>query len=224
MKKLLISSFFTLALLASLPSDTLAENATFTTSLQYGVRNSAKVMELQNFLIAQGFLDAKATGNYLAFTRKAVAAFQSANGIEAIGIFGPLTRSVANKILLAANTPVVPTVAPATVSVTSVEDVNFNTATAFFSNEKLITWKTSGFPASARVTINLLRKMSDNSKPYSFSFFKVIAANTPNDNQEKWMPSTGETASNMYVEVVCSSIDAFPSGCRSFGEPIQITK
>lgn len=223
MKKSFIRSFFVLILLANLPTSLAQAQSTmmgageiFATPLVYGMRNSAEVMKLQKFLIAREFLGGEATGNYLDLTRQAVMAFQTVNDIAPVGEFGPLTRATANKIMLA-NAP-----KPATISGTSIQYSNSEAPAALLAKEKIITWQTNGFPIKARVTINLLRKISD--IPKSFVHIKSIAINTPNDGQERWIPLTEETANDMYIEVVCSSTDIFPQGCLSSSEPIKVSK
>lgn len=63
----------------------------------------ATVMELQKFLIAQGYvIPAGATGYFGAQTRAALILLQSAHNIApAVGYFGPLTRGVVNTMLAA---------------------------------------------------------------------------------------------------------------------------
>ncbi len=56
------------------------------------------VTELQKILIAGGYLDIDApTGFFGPLTEAAVKAFQKANGLESVGIVGPLTRALLNK-------------------------------------------------------------------------------------------------------------------------------
>ncbi|HUD03930.1 MAG TPA: peptidoglycan-binding protein [Candidatus Paceibacterota bacterium] len=50
------------------------------------------ILELQNFLVAQGFLSATPNGHFGPATLAAVTAFQSTNGISATGYVGPITR------------------------------------------------------------------------------------------------------------------------------------
>lgn len=92
MKKILLSVF---ALSILLP--TLAF-ASFDTSLKYGSRGDA-VLELQDLLVAQGFLKAKVDGRYGLVTLNAVKAFQTANGLSPDGYFGKASRTKASSIL-----------------------------------------------------------------------------------------------------------------------------
>ena len=72
--------------------------ASFDTTLKYGSHGSA-VMDLQNFLQSQGVFSGKVDGSFGSGTRKAIIAFQVANGLQADGSFGPKTRAVANNLL-----------------------------------------------------------------------------------------------------------------------------
>jgi peptidoglycan hydrolase-like protein with peptidoglycan-binding domain len=56
-----------------------------------------EVIELQNFLIKKSFLTGTASGNYFSLIRKAVMAYQSANGISKTGNVGPVTRKKINE-------------------------------------------------------------------------------------------------------------------------------
>lgn len=56
------------------------------------------VIELQEFLIKNNYLKAKANGNYGPATTKAVKDFQKKNKISQTGTFGPATRAAAKKI------------------------------------------------------------------------------------------------------------------------------
>lgn len=86
----------------------LSVSAAFSRDLYLGLRNDQDIVRLQQFLRDQGhFTFPENTGNFLGVTRAAVVKFQKAQGITpASGYFGPLTRSVANKFLGDATTPV----------------------------------------------------------------------------------------------------------------------
>jgi len=92
MKKIILS-VFTLSIL--LP--TLAF-ASFDTSLKYGSRGDA-VIELQDFLQDQEVYSGKVDGRFGLGTRKAVVAFQLANGLKGDGYFGVASRTKASSIL-----------------------------------------------------------------------------------------------------------------------------
>jgi peptidoglycan hydrolase-like protein with peptidoglycan-binding domain len=81
-KKILLA-----VLVFSIILPTLA-HASFDTSLKYGSSGSA-VITLQSFLQTEGFLTGKADGKFGPGTKKAVIAFQAANGLTADGSFGP---------------------------------------------------------------------------------------------------------------------------------------
>lgn len=76
-----------------------ASTVNFSVDLKMGVRGK-DVLELQKFLIAQGFLKTGTPTNYFgALTRTALVAFQKKNNIvPAVGYFGPTTRALVNKI------------------------------------------------------------------------------------------------------------------------------
>lgn len=79
----------------------LSVSAAFSRDLYLGLRNDPDVVRLQEFLRVRGhFTFPENTGNFFVATRLAVARFQAANGIiPAVGFFGPLTRSLVNKLL-----------------------------------------------------------------------------------------------------------------------------
>lgn len=80
--------------------------ASIDTNLKYGARGVA-VTELQDFLIAKGFLTGQTSGNFFSLTRKAVVAYQSSIGLPATGYVGPMTRAKINDDLSATNAPAV---------------------------------------------------------------------------------------------------------------------
>lgn len=80
--------------------------ASIDTNLKYGSRGVA-VTELQDFLIAKGFLSGQTSGNFFSLTRKAVVAYQASVGLPATGYVGPMTRSKINDDLSTANAPAV---------------------------------------------------------------------------------------------------------------------
>ena len=69
----------------------------FAKNLSFGM-SGEDVIELQNILIAEGFLKlSEPTGFFGRVTETAVKAYQTAHGLEAVGIVGPLTRAFLNK-------------------------------------------------------------------------------------------------------------------------------
>lgn len=64
------------------------------------MKNSQEVLELQEFLTAQGNYSGPITGNFYSLTLAGVKAFQTASEISPVsGYFGPLSRAKANSIL-----------------------------------------------------------------------------------------------------------------------------
>jgi peptidoglycan hydrolase-like protein with peptidoglycan-binding domain len=74
-------------------------HAAFDSDLKYGSTGS-KVLELQEFLAAQGVYSGPITGNFYSLTLAGVKAFQEKHNVSPVsGYFGPLTRGVANDLL-----------------------------------------------------------------------------------------------------------------------------
>lgn len=92
MKKLLL---FVCAISLLLP---VISFAFFDLNLKYGSRGDA-VIELQDFLQDQEFYKGSIDGRFGLGTRRAVIAFQTANGLVGDGYFGRLSREKANSIL-----------------------------------------------------------------------------------------------------------------------------
>lgn len=95
----------------ALPSPTAGSNgnedeappttvASFDGNLYLGMRNDPDVSNLQEFLTDQGFYSSTITGNFFILTKRAVQKFQAAHGLNPTGYFGPMTRAVANQILI----------------------------------------------------------------------------------------------------------------------------
>lgn len=76
-------------------------SAQFTRDIYFGMRNSADVVRLQEFLRGQGhFTYPVSTGNYFTVTLEAVRSFQKANGVSPIGgYFGPKSRALVNQLI-----------------------------------------------------------------------------------------------------------------------------
>lgn len=72
-----------------------ASTFSFTRGLALGSRGD-DVTELQNRLIAEGFLSVEATGYFGKLTKAAVIKFQEKNGLEQVGNVGPKTRTKLN--------------------------------------------------------------------------------------------------------------------------------
>lgn len=109
-----------------------------------------------------------------------------------------------------------------TISIQSVSDQNNDlTAAATLSNNKVVTWKTTGYPLDAGVNINLIRKTSDS--PITYTLVRTIAQDTPNDGQEKWSLLEGEKSNDLYIEITCSNTYQYKQSCKiSSGEPMKV--
>ena len=197
-----------------LVSSVSAQTGNFSVSLGYGSTNKAEVVELQKFLVANGYLKVAPTGAYLGQTAKAVADFQKAKGITpASGYFGPLTRAAANATVATGMTP------SATVSVVTVTSANSGIATAILANERSVSWQTNNYPQGVGVNVNLLRKSA--STPESFSLIRTVAKDTANDGSQTFVLQNNELGGDVYVEVKCSSTCQFKSGCHFGGSVMK---
>jgi peptidoglycan hydrolase-like protein with peptidoglycan-binding domain len=76
---------------------------TFSTYLHPGLTNTS-VSLLQTLLVQKGYLNHVVTGFYGQSTKDAVMKLQRANSIEALGVVGPATRTLLNKILSSTTT------------------------------------------------------------------------------------------------------------------------
>jgi len=81
---------------ATTGSSTATAAHTFTKYLQVGSTGS-DVTALQQLLIVGGFLKTTASGYFGVLTKAAVQAYQSAHGVQPLGVVGPATRAVLNK-------------------------------------------------------------------------------------------------------------------------------
>lgn len=82
-----------------IPPRPTVSSSVFTRDLYFGMRNNSDVSNLQEFLTDQGYYAGPVSGNYFLLTVQAVKKFQSANGINPTGYFGPKSRAVANEII-----------------------------------------------------------------------------------------------------------------------------
>lgn len=87
--------FLGTAALASVLFVPFAVLASVSSDLRYGAHGS-DVVALQRFLIAEGYLQGQATGNFYSQTLAAVKTFQKARGLPATGFVGPQTRAAIN--------------------------------------------------------------------------------------------------------------------------------
>ena len=76
-------------------------NAAIDVDLRFGAKGD-KVRELQEFLIARGYLSGEATGNFYGLTQKAVKAYQTSEKLPSTGFVGPMTRAAIVKMSAAA--------------------------------------------------------------------------------------------------------------------------
>lgn len=92
MKKLLILALF-------LPMTAMAQNScyNFSRNLYFGFRGD-DVVNLQNFLRTKGFFSTNSSGYFGFVTKNSVAKWQMSNGINAVGIFGMVSRKKFNDI------------------------------------------------------------------------------------------------------------------------------
>ncbi len=91
------------ALALLLTSSAFAAGTSFDRNLSYSA-SGQKVIDLQNFLAGQGVYTGPITGHFFGLTKAALVSFQKKNGIApASGFFGPLTRDVANSLVLQNN-------------------------------------------------------------------------------------------------------------------------
>lgn len=98
MKKLIV-----IALLLPLTSF-----ASFDANLKYGDKGDS-VVELQEFLINDGCLNAQVSGNFYSLTQRAVKCFQSKNNLPVTGYFGPLSRAIASQQIATATEEIIAT-------------------------------------------------------------------------------------------------------------------
>ncbi len=71
----------------------------FNRDLFFGMRNNSDVTDFQEFLTDQGYYAGPISGNFGLLTLSAVKKFQSANGINPTGYFGPRSRAIATQII-----------------------------------------------------------------------------------------------------------------------------
>lgn len=93
MKKIILLFLLSFLLLPAFAS------ADLNTNLYYGLQRNSDVRQLQEFLIAKGFLKGNPTGSFFSLTLKAVKYYQADKGINSTGYVGLLTRTAINKEL-----------------------------------------------------------------------------------------------------------------------------
>jgi hypothetical protein len=218
MKKILSFLISTILISSGILIPALA-NASFDVSLGVGSKNTAEVLNLQNFLYSNGYLKVQPTGAYLSLTQKAVTDFQRAEGVSPLsGYFGPLTREAANKKSAVASLPKVSVTAQSVSGDSNPTAIGF--ASVVQSGVKTVKWQTSNYPLDAGVNINLLKKISDS--PKSFVLVRPLAKDIVNDGEESWTPTFSENSSDIYIEVTCSNTYKFKTGCQFGSDPIKV--
>ncbi|MFZ2522527.1 MAG: peptidoglycan-binding domain-containing protein [Minisyncoccia bacterium] len=79
-------------------------------TLKFGLKqNKGEVIKLQDFLYKKGYLSIPPTGYFGKMTESAVKKFQIENGLEQVGVVGPLTRARINQISCLPQTISLPT-------------------------------------------------------------------------------------------------------------------
>jgi hypothetical protein len=76
-------------------------------------------------------------------------------------------------------------------------------------NTQNVTWNSNDI-SSGRVTVNVIRKVSDN--PATYSLVRTVAISTENDGSATWVPSNKDLGGNLYVEIGCTKT---ASACRA---------
>ena len=109
---------------------------------------------------------------------------------------------------------------PETVATVAIQSISHsaNTASALSALSNTVHWATDGYPANAGVNVNLIRKISDS--PVQYTIVRQLATNIPNTGQYTWVSHSGETGSDLYVEVTCSS-NNLTQGCQVSATPLS---
>ena len=95
------------------------------------------------------------------------------------------------------STPSVDTSKPASLSL-----LGSSLNTAAVGELSNIRWTSSNYGAQ-NVSVNLIRKVSDN--PASYKLVRVIAASTPDDGSVAWTPLATDAGANTYVQIGCAA-------------------
>ena len=179
------------ALFAFMPAMTNAQSpvTSFNQDLQFGQTNSS-VTSLQSFLYGLGYLTVKPTGYFGAQTKTAVERYQAANKISATGYFGPMTRAAVNKTIAGALTK-------ATLTISNPISGNVEVG-----QTQTVTWTSNNY-SSPTVSVNLIRKVSDN--PARYKLVRTISASTKNDGSATWVPAPTDVGAGLSIEIGCTS-------------------
>lgn len=195
-------SFFAVALIigfvttVSIPSSVSAASngKKFDKNLSFGMKNSADVKSLQQFLSQEGYFKGEATGNYLSATAEAVKSFQKSNKIDATGYVGPITRSALNSKSV-----------DALLSLTS----HKGGEKIEVGNKQALKWTASNY-TSSDVKVNIIKKVSSN--PNRYELVRTVSEKTANDGVATWVPTTSDIGNNIFVEIGCKNSQV---ACRS---------
>jgi len=111
-----------------------------------------------------------------------------------------------------------PAPSEAIISVLSVS-ADTSLAAAGAAGSRIVQWQTQNYPATSKVNINLIKKVS--SDPSTYELVRVIATDSPNDGTESWTPAATESGDSFFIEVVCSANQTFSGGCRANTAPTK---
>ena len=178
--------FLAAAVVIGLSVTITAQAATnFSKDLSFGMKNSADVKSLQQFLSQEGYFKGEATGNYFNVTAEAVKSFQKSNKINPTGYFGPMTRAAVNSKS-----------ADALLSLTS----HKGGETIEVGNKQALKWTASNY-SSSDVKVNIIKKVSSN--PNRYELVRSVSDKTVNDGVATWIPAKSDVGNNIFVEIGC---------------------
>lgn len=183
MNKAIIIASVALSGLAFAPSALAAGQ--FNSYLHYGM-SSNQVKSLQQYLGQKGYFKGPQTGNFLGMTQSAVKSYQAANGIPATGYVGPLTVAALNS--------------SATGPSTSLSFVSAPVGSVDAGQAQKVAWTSKG-PAPASVSVNLIKKVSDN--PARYALVRTVAAAKANNGSATWVPAPTDVGTGLSIEVGC---------------------
>ena len=187
--------FLAAAVVIGLSVTITAQAATnFSKDLSFGMKNSADVKSLQQFLSQEGYFKGEATGNYFNVTAEAVKSFQKSNKINPTGYFGPMTRAAVNSKS-----------ADALLSLTS----HKGGETIEVGNKQALKWTASNY-SSDNVKVNVIKKVSSN--PNRYELVRSVSDKTLNDGVATWIPAKSDIGNNVFIEIGCKDTT---KACRS---------
>lgn len=114
-------------------------------------------------------------------------------------------KNITNKIatgatigLMIAMSAVIPALAATSASLTLKSPV---AATFAVGQAQTVRWTSKNY-SSPTVTVNLIRKVSDN--PSTYELVRTIAANTKNDGVATWVPLASDAGTALSLEIACA--------------------